>query len=209
LAPIPDGYATDVNDRGPVRSLVAVFRDRHEAERVAGDLRASGIRGDAIRIGDERDSAASIRSEMRDELDHSTGAERAGWFAVVLGAVIGAVIGLPFAFIPMGDLAWWGRVLVTCGIGALAGAAVGFVAGGSLALGGPADQVAAQRGVTLAVEDDVDRARVIILARRPLRLDLVEAGQLPVEPLATDDDRQPLDRLEHNVRADDYRRETG
>jgi hypothetical protein len=198
-----------VNDREPTRGLVAVFRDRDEAERVAAELRAAGVRGDAVRIGDEQDSLASIRSEMRDELDHSAGARRAGWFAVVLGAVIGAVIGLPFALIPMGDLAWWARLLVTCGIGALAGAAVGFVAGGSLALGGPADRVAAQLGVTLAVEGDVDRTRSIVLARRPLRVDLVEAGQLPVEPLATDDDRQPLDRLERNVRADDYRRETG
>jgi hypothetical protein len=187
---------------------VAVFRDRNEAERVAADLRAAGVPGDAVRIGDERDTLGSIRSEMRDELDHSTGAERAGWLAVVLGAVIGAVVGLPFAFIPTDDLAWSARLLVTCGIGALAGAAVGFVAGGSLALGGPADQVAAQRGVTLALEDDVDRARGIVVARRPLRLDLVEAGQLPVEPLATDDDHEVRGRLERNLRADDYRRET-
>jgi hypothetical protein len=127
---------------------------------------------------------------------------------VVAGAVIGAVVGVPFAFIPLADLRG-GRLLVTCGIGALAGAIVGLVAGGSLALGGPAHEVAAQRGVTLAVEDDVDRARSIVLARRPLRLDLVEAGQLPVEPLATDADRQPLDRLERNLRADDSHRETG
>ena len=198
-----------MNDRVPTRRLVAVFRDRDEAEQVAADLRRAGVHGDAVRIGDERDGVASIRSEMRDELDHSTGAERAGWFAVILGAVIGAVVGMPFAFIPMDDVAWWGRVLVTCGIGALAGAAVGFVAGGSLALGGPADEVAAQRGVTLAVADDVERARAIVLARRPLRLDLVEAGQLPVEPLATDDDRRSRERLEHNVRGDDYRREAG
>jgi hypothetical protein len=198
-----------VNDHGHSRTLVAVFRDRNEAERVAADLRAAGVPGDAVRIGDERDTLGSIRSEMRDELDHSTGAERAGWFAVVLGAVIGAVVGLPFAFIPTDDLAWSARLLVTCGIGALAGAAVGFVAGGSLALGGPADQVAAQRGVTLALEDDVDRARGIVVARRPLRLDLVEAGQLPVQPLATDDDHQARGRLERNLGADDYRRETG
>jgi hypothetical protein len=198
-----------VNDRGPIRSLVAVFRDRDEAVRAAAELRAAGVDGDAIRIDDRRDDMASIRSEMRDELDHSTGAERAGWFAVALGAVVGAVVGVPFALIPLADLAWWARLLVTCGVGALAGAIVGLVAGGSLALGGPAHEVAAQRGVTLAVEGDVDRARSIVLARRPLRLDLVEEGELPVEPLATDDDRQPLDRLERNLRADDYRRETG
>ena len=88
----------------------------------------------------------------------------------------------PFALIPMDDLASWARLLVTCGIGALAGAIVGLVAGGSLALGGPAHEVAAQRGVTLAVEDDVDRAGA---------------------------SSWPCGRLEQNLWADDYRRETG
>jgi hypothetical protein len=187
--------------------MVAVFRDQVQAERVAADLARAGFRRDAIRIGEERDYVTSVRSEMRNELNRSAPTHRAGTFAVVLGAVIGALVGLPFAVIPMDDLAWWARLLLTCGIGALAGSAVGFVAGGSLAMRGPGDEMAAQRGVTLTVLGDVDAARPLVLAHRPLRLDLVESGHLPVEVVADDGERvDPVGRLQQNVRADDYRR---
>jgi hypothetical protein len=187
--------------------MVAVFRDEAQAERVAAALVGAGVRRDAIRIGEEHDYVTSVRSEMRNELNRSAPTHRAGTFAVVLGAVIGALVGLPFAFIPMDDLAWWARLLLTCGVGALAGSAVGFVAGGSLSMRGPGDETAAQRGVTLTVVGDVDAARPLLLAHAPLRLDLVESGHLPVEVVPDDGERvDPVGRLQQNVRADDYRR---
>jgi hypothetical protein len=208
LRPSPYGYPIGVEDnQSSSHSIVAVFQNEAQAERVAADLASAGIGRDAVRIGDERDHITSLRSEMRHELNRSAPTHRAGAFAVVAGTIIGALVGLPFALIPMDDLSWWARVLLTCGIGALAGAAIGFVAGGSLAMRGPGDELAAQRGVTLTVVGDIDTARPLILAQRPLRLDVVDASHLPVEVVPDDDEPpEPLGRLQQNVRADDYRR---
>jgi hypothetical protein len=168
------------------RHVVAVFCDRAEADDAVRALTGVGVGGASIRVGDRRDDMASVYGEMREELDHAvpvpgggslpTDMARGVGAGVLVGAVVGAVIGLPFALVPMGGLAAWARIVIVVLVGALAGAAIGFVIGGSLAAKGPGDPLAAQRGVTVAVTTDLDRARAVLLACHPIRMDIVDGG---------------------------------
>src|SRR5262249_7022231 len=163
---------------------------------------------------DQQDEMASVRSEMRAELDNTiVGPGSVGPFTkemtkgiallAVLGALVGAVVALPFAVIPMGGLDWWARGLVVAGAGALAGGTSGLVLGGAWGARGRADSLAAQRGVPAAATADADRARPLMLSRGLIRLDLVDRGRLPVEVLDTDEDRDPgvARDLSRNLRA--------
>ncbi len=199
----------------PNRHVVAVFRDRAEADQAARALTSEGVAPESIRVDDRRDAMASVRGEMRQELDHaltpgrgSRSSEMTQGMAagVAVGAFVGAVIGLPFALIPMGDLAAWVRIVIVVGVGALAGAAIGLVLGGSLASKGPGDELAAQRGVTVAVTGDLDRAQPVLLAHHPVRMDLVDRGT-PVASLEAEAAPAVADELERHLDADDYHRD--
>ena len=52
---------------------------------------------------------------------------RGMWMGFLLGAVVGAVVLLPFGFIEMGDLALGWRLLILAGIGAMGGGTAGAV----------------------------------------------------------------------------------
>jgi hypothetical protein len=197
--------------------VVGVYRDARHAQQVVDALITEGILQSDIRVGDEHDTVTAMRSEMREELEHTVAGpgsvgpkEMTKGIAVLaaIGALIGAIVALPLALVPMGGLDWWARVLIVVAVGALAGGAVGFVVGGALGAKGPADALAAQRGVTVAVTGDIDRTRRVMSARGPIRLDLVESGRVPVDALETDEDEQPgiTQDLSRHLRADDYRR---
>jgi hypothetical protein len=190
-------------------TLVGVFRTTDEARQAAEALAAAGISRSSIRVGDHRDEVASARGEMRDEPATKEMAKGIA-LAVMVGAVIGAIVGLPFALIPMGGLDWWARVLIVAAVGALAGSSVGLVAGGGLGSKGPGDPVAAQRGVTVGVTDDLERARRVLVARHPIRLDVVDRHHAPVDVVDTDDDRRTgvAHDLARNLDQDDYHRDS-
>jgi hypothetical protein len=210
-------------DFGPLdarpHQLIGVFPDRSAADRVRSELEAAGVDPRSIRIADPRDDTASTRSEMREELEDSVvGAGIAGPYTKemtqgglvlgAVGAVIGAVIALPFFLIPMDDLAWWARLLLVVGVGALAGATIGALVGAPLAAKGPADSVAAQRGVTVGVARTDAVVQRAMSRNHPIRVDLVDWDFSPIEVEQTDERAAPPGEAMHrNLDADDYVRE--
>jgi len=219
------GTQEDVEDIdfGPLddrpHRLIGVFPDRAAADRVRSELEAAGVDRRSIRIDDPRDETSSLRSEMREELEHSVvGAgiagpypkemTRGGLLLALIGAVIGAIIATPFFLIPVDDLAWWARLLLVVGIGALAGAIVGGVVGAPLAAKGPADAVAAQRGITVGVARSDVVVHRIMSRNHPVRVDLVDWDFSPIEVEETDESSAPPGQaMRRNLDADDYVRE--
>ena len=204
--------------REPV--LVGVFADHDQANRVAADLAAKGIERSAIRVNAHVDDVASLRGEMRDELTNavpgvaslipfSKETTKGAVSFAVLGAIVGAVLVSPLSLVSIGELPWWARLLVVACIGALAGAVVGAVAGGSLAAKGPGDPLAAQRGVTVSVSGEIERARSVMVQHDPIRVDLIDGAQLPVDVVDTDEASTPgtAEDVARNVDKDDYQRE--
>jgi hypothetical protein len=55
----------------------------------------------------------------------------------LIGGVIGAMVAIPFSFIPMGPLAWWARLVIVVVIGAIPGSLIGVMIGVPLAAKGP------------------------------------------------------------------------
>jgi|RhiMethySRZTD1v2_1073278.scaffolds.fasta_scaffold1130959_2 hypothetical protein len=196
------------------RVLVAVFDDQRTAERAATAARQAG----AVRlaVGDQVGEQASVRSEMREELSNSTAG--AGAMAVApkemtkglsvfvpAGAIIGAILLLPLAFVPMGDLSAGARILIAAACGALAGAVIGLVLGGALGARRPGEAMAAQRGVTVTAAPATDAVERAMAELHPVRLDVVNRSGTPLEALSdrADDPTTPR-RVGRNVAADDY-----
>jgi len=173
------------------RVLVAVFDDQPTAERAAAAARQAGA--ERLRVGDELGEQASVRSEMREELSNSTAG--AGAMAVATkemtkglsvfvpaGAIIGAILLLPVALIPMGDLS-----------------------AGALGARRPGEAMAAQRGVTVTAAPATDAVERAMAGLHPVRLDVVNRSGTPLESLSdrADDPTTPR-RIGRNVAADDY-----
>jgi hypothetical protein len=200
--------------------VVAVFPSEATALVVRDDLESHGVSADRIRIEDARDEVSSLRSEMRQELDDSfAGAAIAGPYTkemskgvvryAIIGALIGALVLVPLSFIPVAGLAWWVRLLIGLAIGALAGLTCGAMIGGPLAARGPADALAAQRGVTLSVQDSGEAVETIMAGYHPLRVDVVDADLNPIEVVETNEGEQPdtAHDVARNLDRDDYHRE--
>lgn len=117
--------------------LVGAVKDRGRAEAVLARLRALGVDDSQIRVDASEDDRASLRGEMRDELDRS-------WFApagivltkrsvkgaavgMAVAVAVGVVVSIPFAFFPFWpaglSLGW--RLVIVVLLGAAAGATVG------------------------------------------------------------------------------------
>jgi hypothetical protein len=189
---------------GRRRQLVGVFNNEDDARAAA---RATGAGG---QVGATTDRVNSLKAEMRDELDNSfIGAGNVGPFtkemskgisvATPVFTLLGAVLGLAIAFIGWGSIGLAPRLVIGALVGAAAGATAGFVIGGGFGAKSPAQPMAAERGVTVAV-DVTDRAEATRLADRmrayrPIRIDLVAEGE-PKETLTTEEDE--LRRLRHS-----------
>ena len=193
-------------DRMPEgRRIEATFPDRERADRAAAEARDQGLR---VVVGDVTDERAVLRAEMRDEMESTVmGAGNVGPFtkgmtkgivrwvpvATAIGAVFGGLIGLiPWGF----GMSTLGRVLMGVAIGAVAGATAGFVGGGAFQ---PQEhdspQLDAERGFTVAVpvssEEEARRARAVLGAADPLRLDETDEGGAPVRP-SSDEATRPV-----------------
>jgi hypothetical protein len=178
------------------RRIEATFDDREGAERAAARARDRGLQ---VVVGDETDERAVLRAEMRDEVESTVmGAGNVGPFTkgmtkgivrwVPIAAAIGAVFGALIGLIPWGfGMSTFGRVLMGVAIGAVAGATAGFVGGGAFQ---PQEhdspRLAAERGVTVAVpvstNEEAERARDLLRAADPIRLDETDQGGAPVRP---------------------------
>lgn len=190
--------------RGPDRRVVAVFADPAAAKSAADAVRGAGVDQTRIRVGDQSAEVAALRGEMREEMEHTmVGPGNVGPFTkemskgvvggVVIGTVIGVVVCLPLALIEFADVSLPGRLLIAAIVGAFAGATLGFVMGGGLGAKGPGEPLAAERGVTVAVEasDPEEAARVadVLKEREPIRLDAMLADGQPADTVTTEEDR--------------------
>jgi hypothetical protein len=183
-----------------VNEVVAVFADERAA-RAAADAATRALGGSA-RVGDGRDEVAALKGEMREELQHTTaGAGNVGPFTkemtkgiaagVPAATLVGAVLALPLAFIPLLSIGLGPRLVIA----ALVGAAVGFMIGGFTAKG-PGHPLAAERGTTVAIDvrtpDEIELVTQLLEQHRPIRIDLTTMEGNAVSTLATEED--PPDR---------------
>jgi len=194
--------------------LVAVFPDEATAEQAARSAREAGA--DRLEVGGALGEQASLRSEMREELSNSAAGATMGVVTkemtkglsvfVPIGALIGAIVFLPFAFISMGDLSAGARVLIMVACGAFAGGVVGLVVGGALGARRPGEAMAAQRGVTVTAAPATEAVERAMAEHHPMRLDVVNRSGMPLEALSDErrDDATTPRRVGRNVAADDY-----
>lgn len=179
------------------RKVVGVYPDRSSAAEAAEQARQAGA--GAVRVGDDADIRSALEGEMAEELEQSVGGPglgpvtkegaRGAAVAVAAGAIIGCLIGLPFAAISMGGWAVWARLCLTGGVGLGGGALVGFIWGATLANPGPSRRLAAETGVTVGADVDGDAMAVARRMREqaPIRLDVV--GELGPRAITTEERR--------------------
>jgi hypothetical protein len=188
----------DVMSTNHRRDVVGVFHDREEAEAAADKARALGVPDEEIHVDRHEDKVASLRGEMRDELEK-------GWFSPQGGLLLtkrmvkgilavspfaiaaGVLLALPFAFIvSWGELPLWGRLIATTLIGATAGGTFGFIVGGGEAEKGAAAPLAAEHGVTVRVGDPGPEVQQALVEEEPMRLDVVTPSGTPLGPITNE-----------------------
>jgi len=185
--------------------ILGVFGDQPTADTVVRRLRDVGVSPQDVRVGDPASSVAAMKAEMREEADNTiVGPGNIGPFTeemtkgivvwVTVGALLGGLVVLPLGFVEILDLALGVRLLIAAAVGVACGATVGFVTGGGLAAEGGYDPLAAERGVTVAVDVPTEVASEVVRVMRsghPLRLDLGSLEGAPVDTLATDERGNP------------------
>jgi hypothetical protein len=189
-----------------------VYDDEHSARRATRALVDAGMRPADITLDDAHDHIASVSGEMRSEFEHTVaGPGSVGpWtkemtkgmlLGTVLGALIGVVLAVPFAAIPFADLEWWARLFIVMIVGAAIGGTTGWMIGGAFGAKRPEEPLAAEAGVTVAAPA-TPAARRALLATHPVRLDLVDAGDQPVDTVAERDHSVVRDLGRHMARED-------
>jgi hypothetical protein len=203
------------------RHLLGVFRSRATAESAAKRTRAAGVDDEQIHVDRHEDTITSLRAEMRAELEDSWFSPQAavmltkeaakGSIVAILvlgtiGAVIGGILALIFSF----GLTLWLRLLLFGAVGATAGATVGFVIGASAAQKGAQKRLAAERGVTVRVEDTGPEVEQLLSKEEPIRLDVVAADGTPTGMTVTTEEGQTdegvVQDLERAIREPDRER---
>lgn len=195
------------------RHLLGVFQNRAAAESAIESARAAGADDEEIHVGRREDTTASLRSEMRAEVEDSWFSPQAAFILtkkatkgaivaiLVLGAV-GAVIGAAAAFAFPSGMALWTRLLAFAGVGALGGATAGFIIGASGAQKGSQKRLAAERGVTVRVKSTAPEVEQALSEEKPIRLDVIEADGTPTgTTVTTEEDRSDEGVVEDLERA--------
>ena len=183
----------------PVRrekhELLGVYGSEEEARAAAAEAERHGAPN--ARIGDDADRVASLRAEMRDEIEQGfilphaavalpkEGAKGLAWFLPV-GVLIGVLVCLPFAFIDFGGSLGL-RLLIAALCGATMGATVAFIVGAGLATRGRFEANAAERGVTVRVPVDTEEVEAAMAEHEPIRLDRLESDGTPDTVVVTEE----------------------
>ncbi|QYG91859.1 hypothetical protein HC251_05010 [Iamia sp. SCSIO 61187] len=188
------------NDKIPAQALLAVFPDRETAQQVADRLARGGVDRSRLRLDAARDEVTSLEAEVLEESHHSSSSPTVGVAypketvkagavflppAIVIGAVLGAV-----AALPLGGEGWplWLRALVGAVVGATMGGTIAAVVIPAMSVKNPHDPSAAETGVTLRVGDARPATIEALVAARPLRLDRLGEGDVPLGTVATEED---------------------
>jgi hypothetical protein len=198
---------------GDGEELVAVFADRARAESVAERARSLGVADDAVHVQRREDEVASLRGEMREELERSwfspqggillTKRAIKGIFAVSPFTIAaGVLLALPLAFLPWGSpLPLWSRIVLTSVIGAAAGAVVGFIIGGGEAEKGADAPLAAEQGITVRIADARPELQRALVEAEPIRLDIVAPDGTPLRSVTSESERNDEGVVEDLQRA--------
>lgn len=183
--------------------VVGVFADATMADAVAKRVTGMGVPAADVRVGDPGAVVESLKAEMREEVDKLLrGPGNVGPFTkemskgivrfTSLGLVAGAVLALPLGLIEWWSLSLVSRLVIAACVGAVTGATIGFEIGGGFGAKGPAEPLAAERGVPVSVTVRDDLAASVVRVMReanPIRLDLGTLEGNPVATLETEDDR--------------------
>ena len=183
--------------------VIGVFRSP-QAARAAADAAGCVVTGtSAARIGEAGDEVASLKAEMRKEMQHTTaGAGNVGPFTMemakglstgtAVGVLAGALLALPLGFIawePTLGLAM--RLLIAAVVGAVAGGTVGFMMGG-FAAKGPGAPLAAERGTTVVIDvrtpEEIERVTEAMRSHDTIRVDLATAEGDAVSTITTEEE---------------------
>jgi hypothetical protein len=193
--------------------IIGVFPDEQKAQQAAQAARRAGVDPSVIHIGTREAQVASLRAEMHDEVETSLmGPGNVGPFtkeqtrtmvpATVVGAIVGLLIALPFAAIGFGDWPLWGRMLIVAVVGVAVGSVVGFQIGGMYGARRPEEPLAAERGVTIEIDDAPESAVAALRDLEPLQLDAIDRDGRPLGSVLGGDEvseRGVVDTLRHHA----------
>ena len=158
--------------------LLAVYDNSADARAAVRTLESAGINVHQVRIDDGADRVSAERAEMRSEIDRSIAPKamvEGSVTLLVLGAIIGALVALPFAAIPFGDLGVWSRIATVSIVGVVVGGTAGWVIGGGFGPRRAEEPLVAETGATLALPATPE-ARDALIATHPRRIDVISEG---------------------------------
>jgi hypothetical protein len=200
----------------PVRrekhELLGVYGSEEEARAAAAAAEQHGA--PTARVGADADRVASMRAEMRDEIEQGfilphaavvlpkEGAKGFAWL-LPIGVVVGMLVCLPFAFIDFGG-SLGQRLLIAALCGAAMGATIAFIIGAGLATRGRFEANAADRGVTVRVPTDTEEVEAAMADHTPIRLDRLESDGTPDTVVVTEeqfDDRGVVETMAGHLKA--------
>jgi hypothetical protein len=179
--------------------LLAVFDSDADAREAVRTLQSVGIDVSQVRIDDARDRVSAARGDMRAEIDKTLAPKEmveGSLIVMVLGALVGAVVALPFAAIPFGDMAVGWRILIVMLVGLAVGGTVGWVIGGGFGAKQSDEPLAGETGATVALPA-TPAARNALIATHARRIDLISASGNPVSTVK--DEREGLNDIARNI----------
>jgi hypothetical protein len=191
--------------------LVGVFHDEASAESVAERASKLGVPPEQIHVQRDQDKVASLRGEMREELERSWFSPQGAFIltkrmakgivaASPFTVTAGILLALPLAFLPLG-LPLWGRIVLTSIVGAIAGGTVGVIFGAAEAEKGAGAPLAAEHGVTVRVADTRPDVQRSLIDADPIRVDAVTPDGTPLGSITSESERNDEGAVEDLARA--------
>lgn len=184
--------AQQVHQHGPgTTGVVGVFRSDTDAKKVAERAVSLGIDPANVRIGARDDHYRAIRGEMQDEMEQSWISPQFGVAYTkesakslagvsIVAVIIGVVIMLPFAAVPIGGLALGWKLLIMAVVGAVLGITVGTIVGPAIGVKRPNEGLAADRGVVVRVSPAGEAVEKMMATHDPIRIDRFDGEDLEV-----------------------------
>jgi hypothetical protein len=192
------------NTSPPNERIVAVFPDEATAERAADRARRSGGRDVAVNSPD--DDVRALVGEMREETAESWAGPSVAIYTpemarhipgpTAAGALLGALVALPMAFLVGGGLSLMARLFLAGVCGAIGGGTIGFLAGGFLGARRRATlDLAEERGVVVGLRGGNPAAVRALAGAGAVRVDRL-VGTRPVDTVTSHEERTPSETMQ-------------
>jgi hypothetical protein len=167
--------------------IIGAFDTREKAERAVAEASTCGGDPKSVSFDDPEDERLSLRAEQQEEVNGAIPlpalnavpgpAERPLLVSATAGALIGALVGLVAAFLPIGHWSLLARIITYVLIAGTGGSVIGAIIGGGLGAQGPAKPSASDAGVVVGISapsGELAEAVGGALARHgPIRVDVV------------------------------------